>query len=164
MNEEINDFQKENSYELKIDLSPQDLDEKITILNKRVKRYKIRRFQIILIGILIAVIVFLILSAPNIVAYRYGYYPFTATVAFFVIISLGLSVAFFAAVIFQSMITSLESSLEELQTRQRIASQLDEGRSFRISVGEGSTVNLTPSVGNVLDLSPASSSYFLKSL
>src|SRR5947209_19596107 len=100
MDETIKKSQQENSNEPKIDLSLQDAEEDISKLRKRIKSYKMRRFQIILVGVLTAFIDFIILTAPNIVNYRYGSYRFTATALFFVIISLGLSVAFVAAIIF----------------------------------------------------------------
>jgi len=161
MDEEIKNPHNVNSNELKIDFSRQDTENELIKLNKRVQLFKTRRFQIILIGILIAIVAFLILIAPNFVGYRFGFYPFSMTVTFVVIILLGISVAFFAAIIFQSIITSLESTLEELKARQRVANQLDEERPFRIYV-DGGAVNLVPSLESSLNSSSTSSSYFNK--
>lgn len=160
MEETIDRFSTSKSNELKFDISLQDTEEEIIRLNKEIKRRKERRLQIALGCMCIAFIVFIILIAPNLVDYRFGYYPFIVTVAFFVIISVALFSAFFAIIIFQSLIASLESSIDELKAKQRVANLLNEEKAFHVYVDGGGTVNLSSHLENSSKPSSDSSSYF----
>jgi hypothetical protein len=159
MNEVIDGLYKASSNRLEVDIPLENIEAEIIRLNKRIKRCKEQRLQIVIGSILISCIAFFILIAPNLVDYRFGYYPFIATVAFFVIISLGLFVAFFTFIVFQSMIASLEASIEELKARQKIATLLDEEKPLSIYV-DGGTVNLTSRSEDSSSPSPSSSLYF----
>lgn len=160
MSETVDGLSKDKLEELKMDFSSRDTEEEIIRLNKVIKRHKGRRFQMVLGSVGIAFIVFIILIAPNLVDYRFGYYPFVITVAFFMIISVALFIAFFAIIIFQSLITSLESSIDELKAKQRVAKLLNEEKAFRVYVDGGGIVNLSSHSENSSKPAPNSLSYF----
>lgn len=162
MDEAVDDLSREDSNDFNLSLSLEDTEEEIARLNREIKRCKQRRLQIVLGSIGIAIIVFIVLIAPDLVGYQYGSYPFVATVAFFVIISAGLFTALLATIIFQSMIVSQEAVLEELKAKQKVASLLDEEKPFRIYVDGGGTVNVSSSSRNSSSPSPESSLYFNK--
>lgn len=149
MNKAIDEPSKDKLNVLKVDFSLQDTEEEIIRLDKAIKRHKERRLQMVLGSVGIAFIVFIILIAPDLVDYRFGYYPFVVTVAFFMIIAVALFIAFSAIIIFQSLITSLESSIDELKAKQRVANLLNEEKAFHVYVDGGGTVNLS-SVPTVL--------------
>ncbi len=142
MDETINGSSTGKLNELKFDFSLQDTEEEIIRLSKEIKRRKERRLQIVLGCIGLAFIVFIILIAPNLVNHQFGSYTFAATLAFFVTILVALFIAFLVIIIFQSTITSLESSIDELKAKQKVANLLDEDKSFHIYLDGGGTVNL----------------------